>query len=128
MKISFIQLAFGENIKQLWDKGKLPQVREGFYGEHLTKENVTREHLLPKSLGGSADNGNIVLASRAINNARGITPINEIANPKAAKHYLEQFVEVNIPELKGTSYIQEVYQNLKQLGLEVNLKHIDITA
>ena len=51
------------DLKKLFDSGKLPQVKNGFYGDILDLHNVTREHLLPKSQGGTKRLTNIVLAS-----------------------------------------------------------------
>ena len=41
------------DLKALWDRGKLPTVKYGFYGDKLDFNTVTREHLLPKSKGGT---------------------------------------------------------------------------
>ena len=79
------------DLKRLWDQGKLPEVKYGFYGDELKLSNVTREHLEPASLGGTKRFGNIVLASKAKNNARGNKDITLFANPETVKQYFEQF-------------------------------------
>ena len=104
------------DLKRLWDQGKLPTVKYGFYGDTLTPQNVTREHLEPASLGGTRRFGNIVLASKQKNNARGNKDIGLFANWDNAKRYLAQFKDVNLPELHGSRYIKAVIKTLKKLG------------
>ena len=104
------------DLKRLWDQGKLPTVKYGFYGDPLTPQNVTREHLEPASLGGTKRFGNIVLASKQKNNARGNKDIGLFANWDNAKRYLAQFKDVNLPELRGSRYIKAVIKTLKKLG------------
>ena len=124
-KITTIPLAFqgrqkqnggNPDLKRLWDQGKLPTVKYGFYGDTLTPQNVTREHLEPASLGGTRRFGNIVLASKQKNNARGNKDIGLFASLDNAKRYLAQFKDVNLPELNGGKYIKAVIKTLKKLG------------
>ena len=104
------------DLKRLWDQGKLPTVKYAFYGDLLTPQNVTREHLEPASLGGTKRFGNIVLASKQKNNARGNKDIGLFASLDNAKRYLAQFKDVNLPELRGSRYIKAVIKTLKKLG------------
>lgn len=120
MSVSF-QRKYKDNggnpdLKRLWDQGKLPSVKYGFYGDELNSQNVTREHLEPASLGGTKRFGNIVLASKQKNNARGNKDIGLFATMENAKRYLEQFKEVNLPELHGGRYVKAVIKTLKKLG------------
>lgn len=103
----------GVDLKKLYDQGKLPSVKKGFYGDTLNKNNVTREHLVPKSQGGTFDEGNIVLASRNQNNARQNDDISKHADIQKAHEYLDQFKEVKTPELDGESYIEKIVETLK---------------
>lgn len=119
MTIVSFQKAPNPDLKQLWDRGWLPQVKRGFYGDILTHENVSREHLLPASLGGTKRFGNIALASKEANNARGNADIREFADPKTVQRYLAQFKNVHLKELNGKSYIKAVKQTLKSLGLDI---------
>ena len=108
------------DLKELWDKGKLPTVKFGFYGDKLTLRNVTREHLLPKSLGGQKDYSNIVLASRERNMARSNKDINLFADKQTVKTYLQQFEFINLKELNGRKYIQLIKKTLKKLGFDLD--------
>lgn len=106
------------DLKTLWDTGKLSKVKYGFYGDRLTQDNVSREHLLPKSLGGTTKFGNIVLASKQNNSMRGNRPIAWYIDLTAAKRYLKQFENMKIP-IDGNRYIQAVKNTLKFLGIKL---------
>ena len=106
------------DLKALWDKGKLPTVKYGFYGDELTWDNISREHLECKSQGGTKRFGNIVLASKAKNNGRGNQPLQQFIDYAAAKLYLKQFEGITQP-INGNRYIQAVKKTLKYLGIKV---------
>lgn len=106
------------DLKALWDRGKLPTVKYGFYGDELTHENITREHLLPKSQGGTKSFGNIVLASKQKNNARGNDDITKYASLDNVRQYLSQFINFKNEFINGHKYIKEVLDTLQRLGLQ----------
>jgi len=107
------------DLKQLWDKGKLPTVKYGFYGDILTKENISREHLLPASLGGTTKFGNIVLASKEKNQIRSNYDIRDFADAQIVKQYLQQFNPIHLKEFDGKTYIQAIKKTLKTLGMPI---------
>ena len=62
------------------------EIRNGNYPvcylckEPITKEEeVTQDHILPKSLGGTSSPKNLAVAHRRCNQRRGITPLSMIA-------------------------------------------------
>lgn len=122
------QISFKADLKRLYDKGLLPQVKKGFYGVKLSIKNVTREHLLPKCKGGTRDERNIVLADAFLNNLRGTQPIKEAADRTKAVEYLEQFKDIHLPGFNGKKYIAGIVRTLKGLGLDLTeqVKHLDI--
>lgn len=63
MNVTFstVQPTFKSHIKGLYKEGKLPMVKYDLYGDYLTKENVTDEHVIPKSKGGSSSEGKLHL-------------------------------------------------------------------
>ena len=138
------QISFTADLKRLFDKGLLPEVKKGFYGTDLSIGTVSREHLLPKCKGGTRCEANIVLADRFLNNTRGSQPIWKVADPEQAVEYLEQFKGINVPshEFSGNKYIVKVFHTLKRLGLDLTeqfkehgldtvvkkTKHIDFTV
>lgn len=106
------------DLKRLWDAGKLPSVKYGFYGDKLTHENCTREHLQPASQGGTKRFGNIVLASKQKNNARGNDDITKYATLDNVRQYLGQFIQLKNEFINGHKYIKEVLDTLQRLGLK----------
>lgn len=112
-------ISFKADLKRLFDKGKLPSVTHGFYGMPLTKENVSREHLLPRSLGGKTKESNIVLADKFINWQRSSQPLTKFAHEKEAVEYLEQFKDISLPDFNGKTYIKNVASTLNRLGLDI---------
>ena len=113
-------ISFGYNspLKTLYKKGKFPKVIYGFYGDKLTHENCTREHLQPASQGGTKRFGNIVLASKQKNNARGNDDITKYATLDNVRQYLGQFIQLKNEFINGHKYIKEVLDTLQRLGLK----------
>ena len=107
------------DLKQLWDRGKLPEVKFGFYGDELTYDNISREHLIPKCQGGTKRFGNIVLASKIKNNGRSDKDIRLFATIETVKKYLKQFENIHILGFEGPNYIREVKKTLKILGMMI---------
>lgn len=144
---SVSSFSFMADVKHLFDKGLLPGVEKGFYGQPLTKKNVSREHLLPHCKGGTRNEANIVLADKFLNNIRGSKPIKQVADPDTAVEYLEQFKGIVVPDHKfdGDAYIGKITKTLKRLGMDITdkvkemmssdtsvvkdtIKHIDLKA
>ena len=103
---------YSHALKTAWKKGQIPQVKYGFYGEKLTKKNVSLEHLKPISKGGKTEWSNLVLADNKINNARGDKPLGEYLNIKAMGKYLEQFVNIKIKGFDGNKYIAMILETV----------------
>lgn len=116
----FIQptgLSFGYNniLKTLYKQGRLPSVKYGFYGDELTKANVSLEHLRPKSKGGKTELCNLVLATRNNNHRRGIKPLKEVINPEIVEQYLMQFKGVIVENFNGNKYVEMITRTIKRL-------------
>lgn len=103
---------YSHALKTAWKKGQIPQVKKGFYGEKLTKKNVSLEHLKPISQGGKTQWQNLVLADNKINNARGDKPLSEFINYKAMGEYLEQFKNIKIKGFDGNRYIAMILETV----------------
>lgn len=104
---------FGVRMKQLWKKGKLPQVKKGLYGGELTNENITNEHIVPKSKGGANNDSNMALATEENNNARGNEPIDKFVTEEDAEQYAEQFRGIKLHDFDGDSYIKKFWKAFK---------------
>ena len=102
---------YSSPLKTLWRKGKLP-VKYGFYGDILTQRNVSLEHLKAHSKGGKTNLANLVLASKAKNNARGNDAIDGYLDVKNVMRYLAQFKDVKIKDFDGNKYIAGIVATL----------------
>ena len=100
-------------LKTAYKKGLLKDVKYGLYGELLTKDTVSLEHITPKSKGGKLTLDNLALASIAENNKRGITPINEMVTKDMWVKYLKQFVNVKNHMVNGINYIKAICKKQK---------------
>lgn len=115
----FIQptgLSFGYSniLKTLYKQNKL-SVKYGFYGDELTKANVSLEHLRPKSKGGKTELYNLVLASKANNHKRGAKPLKDFLDINCLNQYLEQFKGVHIEGFNGNKYIEGILRTIRRL-------------
>ena len=117
MKIESCSLTFGYHspVKTLYQKGLLPSVKYGFYGEKLTKKNCTIEHLKCVCEGGKTELDNVVLATDKKNNDRGNKPLDKVFNWYFANRYLSQFIDVNVRGFNGNKYIEGILNTLKEL-------------
>ena len=103
---------YSHQLKTLWKKGQLSQVRYGFYGQLLTKKNISLEHLKPISQKGKTELSNLVLASNKINNERGDKPLGEYLDLKAMAKYLEQFKNIKVRGFDGNKYIAMILETV----------------
>ena len=103
---------YSHYLKTMYKKGKLPQVKKGFYGETLNAKNVSLEHLNPISKGGKTELSNLVLAHKDINNKRSDKPLGEFLNLKAMSAYLEQFKNIKIGQFDGNKYIAMILETV----------------
>ena len=111
------QISFGYShpLKTLFLKGKLPTVQYGLYGDKLTKDTVSLEHVQPKSKGGQSVLSNYALASKRMNNLRGDKDIGEFLTPENLKRYCEQFIGVTVGDFDGTKYIHDLLKTINRL-------------
>lgn len=107
-------IVFTSQIKKLYKKGKL-KVKYGLYGEELTKNNVSDEHIICKCFGGTDDLSNVALASKELNNARGNKPIEQFVTMGMIRRYLLQFKGIKCNGFDGDSYIKSIIETFKKL-------------
>lgn len=106
-------------LKTQFLKGNLKGVKYGFYGDRLTKKNVSLEHLKPKSKGGKSELENFVLASKTKNQARGNKDIKPFIDKETVMRYLLQFVGIKVENFNGDNYIRAIINTLKNLGVNL---------
>lgn len=105
---------FKSQLKKLYKKGKLP-IKYGLYGDILTKENVSDEHIVCKCFGGSNNLSNIALTSKELNNARGNQPIEFFVTMGMLRQYLLQFRNIKLKDFDGNSYIKGIRETFRGL-------------
>lgn len=114
-KISFT--GYNSILKTKWRQGLLPSVKKGFYGDDLTQDNLSVEHLELHCKGGPTTLDNTVLASKNQNNKRGCKDLNKVIDIAKAKQYLLQFVGVNDEGFDGDIYVKNIIKRLKKLDV-----------
>lgn len=105
--------SYRHDLKTAWRKGLLPTVTKGVYGNILTQDNLSLEHIVPHSLGGKTTTDNLFLADRFANSKRGVKPIMEVLTYEQLFEYLNQFVDVKNKYVNGKDYI---YKIIKRIG------------
>lgn len=122
-----VSFGYHHPLKTLWQRGKLPWLQYGFYGEKLTKKNVSIEHLKPvadfkkvyspekaKRLATTWEN--VVLASNRINNFRGCDSLSSVIDYEAMGRYLQQFEGKYIEGFgTGEQYIKGILDTVNNL-------------
>lgn len=118
--LSLTLISFGSYqspLKTLFKKGKFPSVKKGIYGDALTPENASLEHLKPKSKGGINHLKNYALASTDSNSKRGNKPLEEFLTGEMLDEYLEQF-NFKIPgKFDGYEYQDMIRRTCSELGV-----------
>lgn len=104
-------------LKTLFKQGKMPSVKYGLYGEPIGPENVSLEHLKPHSWGGKTEYGNLALADRHANTARGSRPLADALSWDMLEAYLSQF-NFRIKNIfNGYEYQDKVRKTCEHLGV-----------
>lgn len=106
-------------LKTEFRQNKLKSIKYGFYGDRLTQENVSLEHLKPHSQGGPTLLNNLVLTSKRNNSFRGNKDIREVANKENIYKYLLQFVGIDTGRFNGDKYIKLIVKTLRSLGIKL---------
>lgn len=109
-------------LKTLFKKGQMPSVKYGLYGEPINPDNVSLEHLKPHSWGGKTEYGNLALADRNANSARGSKPLADVLSWEMLEKYLKQFNFRIRDVFNGYEYQEKVRTTCEHLGV-LNPKH-----
>ena len=109
-----ISFGYSDKLKTLFKKGKLPTVIYDAFGEKLTIDNVSLDHIIPKSEGGASKTANYMLATQYWNHLRGSKPLSGFLTPENLKRYLDQFVNVIVDGFDGNKYIRDILKTLEK--------------
>lgn len=102
-------------LKTLWKRNKLPSVKRGLYGDILTKDNLSLEHLKPHSQGGQTVLNNLALASKDKNNLRNSKPLKDFLTQEMVENYLKQFKNIYARGFSGKKYIEMLRKTFEEL-------------
>ena len=110
-------IVFGvsHSLKTHWLKGDFPSVTKGLYGGKLTYDNISLEHITPKSKGGRTELYNLALATKYQNNKRSSRPLKECLTEEQADEYLSQFRDIKLPDFNGDKYAYIVGKKIKRM-------------
>jgi 5-methylcytosine-specific restriction endonuclease McrA len=106
---------YKSQLKTLWKRGKLKTVTRGLYGDILTKDNLSLEHLKPHSKGGRTALSNLALASKDKNNFRNSKPLKDFLTSEMVENYLKQFKDIHARGFSGNKYIEMLRKTFKEL-------------
>ena len=102
-------------IKSHWLRGDFPSVTKGLYGGRLTADNISLEHITPKSKGGRTELYNLALATKYLNNKRSSRPIKDFLTQEQADEYLSQFKGIELKDFNGDKYAYILGKKFKRL-------------
>lgn len=107
-------LVFNSKIKKLFKQGKL-KLDYGLYGEPLTKQNVSDEHIICKCFGGQTVETNIALASKEMNNRRGCKPIEQFVTIEMVNTYIERIMQNNVRGYDLEAYCNGILKTFSKI-------------
>lgn len=114
--IRTLNFGYKHLLKTTWLKGQLPTVTHGLYGDTLTVDNVSIEHLVPKSKGGHTEIANIALATKKNNIYRSSKNLRDVLSWEQAANYLKQFKGIKAENgFDGDFYIKRVSPTIERL-------------
>ena len=102
---------YSHKLKTDFKKGRLP-IKYDLGGNELTKDNVTLDHVEPKSQGGTSTLDNYVLATRDFNNYRGVVPLSLLITKEMFYKWAKQFENLTVCGIKGTEYTKMIAKKI----------------
>lgn len=102
---------YSHPLKTDFKKGRL-QIKYDLGGNKLTKDNVTLDHVEPKSQGGTSTLDNYVLATRDFNNYRGVVPLSKLITKEMFDKWAKQFENIMVCGIKGVEYTKMIAKKI----------------
>lgn len=81
-------------------------------GIELTKDNVSLDHVIPKSQGGKNNLFNYMLASKVFNSFRGVVPLAKLITKEMFDKWAKQYEGIMVCGVKGEEYIEEIRRKI----------------
>ena len=102
-------------LKTTFKKGLLGDDVIGIYGNRITKDNVSLEHIQPVSKNGKTILSNLVLADRKANYERGNKDIAQFVTIGMIRQYLKQFKNIKCKGFNGNEYIKLIRNTFNKM-------------
>lgn len=114
LKVQANNITFGYNHKLKTDfkKGRLPSVKFDMAGNKLTSKNVTLDHVIPKSQGGTNTLDNYALATKEFNSFRGVVPLALLITREMFEKWAKQFEKIIVCGIKGEEYTKMIEKKI----------------
>ena len=106
---------YNSPLKKAFRKGALGDKVYGIYGERLTQDTISLEHIQPIAHGGKTTLSNLLLADKKKNNERGTKPIGEFVTIGMLRDYLKQFKDVKTSYFDGNKYIKLIRETFRKI-------------
>ena len=110
--IEYPNFGYSHKLKTDFKKGLLPSVKFDVAGVELNNNNVTLDHVVPKSQGGENNLFNYMLASKWFNSFRGVVPLCKLITKEMFDKWAKQYEDVMVCGVKGTEYTKEIAKKI----------------
>lgn len=102
---------YSHKMKTDFKKGRL-KIKFDMAGNELTKENVSLDHVIPKSQGGTSTTDNYALATRAFNSSRGAIPLALLITKEMFEKWAKQFEKLTVCGIPGPEYTKMIFDKI----------------
>ena len=102
---------YSHKMKTDFKKGRLP-IKFDMAGNKLTVKNVSLDHVIPKSQGGTSTTDNYVLATREFNSSRGVIPLALLITKEMFEKWAKQFEKLTVCGIPGPKYTKMIFDKI----------------
>lgn len=102
---------YSHKMKTDFKKGRL-KIKHDIAGNKLTKENVSLDHVIPKSQGGTSTTDNYMLATREFNSFRGVVPLALLITKEMFYKWAKQFEKLTVCGIPGPEYTKMIFDKI----------------
>ncbi|MBE7713699.1 MAG: HNH endonuclease [Cyanobacteria bacterium SIG26] len=99
-------------LKKLFRQGKLPKDLIDIGGNKITQENLSGDHIIPKSKGGKCTKENMMIATKQFNNLRGNRDLKEVVTLENAIKWANKYFGIKVEGFDGTEHVKDVFKAL----------------
>lgn len=111
IQLNNVTFGYSHKLKTDFKKGLIP-IEFDMAGNKLTNDNVSLDHVIPKSQGGTSTLDNYVLATKDFNNFRGVVPLALLITKEMFEKWAKQFEDLIVCGVKGTEYTKMIAKKI----------------